>query len=193
MGVYVQKLGDPRVAAVPEPLRFQTRIQTPLFFVQEAIEQNNRRFEFIGQPSDLAGAPLFLLLSPVQDLPFPDSRIGGKMHVKGVCFLSMKTSCTTKFQQCLLRIYMYDRFEFVRGETGLRTFDEFPRRLDQVAVAGEPNIMVRPQAMLIEPGDFLQGVILAAVGITGSVTQFPELTINRHRARGSEGALEFRQ
>ena len=48
-----------------------------------------------------------------------------------------------------------------------RTIDECLRSGQQRAALREPDGRMRPQAFLVETGDFTQGIVAAAMGVTG--------------------------
>ena len=45
--VYADEIGNPLISAITELERLQPRIQSPLFFVERAEEQNHRRLQFV--------------------------------------------------------------------------------------------------------------------------------------------------
>src|SRR5712692_155455 len=63
----------------------------------------------------------------------------------------------------------------------------------QGAVAGKTNGLVGPQAVVVEAGDFAQGVVAAAVGVAGEVVELPELAQDGEAGRSAEGLLQFGQ
>jgi hypothetical protein len=50
---------------------------------------------------------------------------------------------------------------------------------------------MRPQAFLAEKGDFTQGIVAAAMGVTGETIQRLEFAEDRDVNRGAEGLLQF--
>jgi len=50
---------------------------------------------------------------------------------------------------------------------------------------------MRPQAFLAEKGDFTQGIVAAAMGVTGEIIQRLEFAEDRDVNRGAEGLLQF--
>src|SRR6266436_5643064 len=50
---------------------------------------------------------------------------------------------------------------------------------------------MRPQAFLVEMGDFMKGIVAAAMGVTGEIIQRLEFAEDRDIDRGAEGLFEF--
>jgi hypothetical protein len=50
---------------------------------------------------------------------------------------------------------------------------------------------MRPQAFLVEPGDFPQRVVSTAMGIAGEIVQRLELAEDCDIDRGAKGLLQF--
>src|SRR5882724_12078478 len=50
---------------------------------------------------------------------------------------------------------------------------------------------MRPQAFLVEMGDFMKGIVSAAMGVAGEVIQRLEFAEDRDIDRGAEGLLQF--
>lgn len=63
----------------------------------------------------------------------------------------------------------------------------------QGAVAGKPNGLVGPQAVVVEAGDFAEGVVAAAVSVAGEVVELLELAEDGEAGRPAQGLLEFGQ
>src|ERR1700730_18563066 len=50
---------------------------------------------------------------------------------------------------------------------------------------------MRPEALLVETGDFTQGIVSAAMGIAGEVIQRLEFAEDRNIDRGAEGLFQL--
>src|SRR2546427_3621648 len=64
-------------------------------------------------------------------------------------------------------------------------------RSQQRAELREPDVRMRPQAFLVEMGDFMKGIVSAAMGVAGEVIQRLEFAEDRDIDRGAEGVFQF--
>jgi hypothetical protein len=64
---------------------------------------------------------------------------------------------------------------------------------DESAETGEPDSVVRPEAGVVEAGDFAEGIVAAAMGIAGEVIEKFELAEYGEAGAGAEDLFELRQ
>ena len=64
---------------------------------------------------------------------------------------------------------------------------------EQRAETREPDLGMRPQPMLVETGDFPQGIVSATMGVAGEIIQRLEFPEDRDIDRGSESFFQFAQ
>ena len=65
--------------------------------------------------------------------------------------------------------------ELVDEVSGFRVVDERLGGCDEGAGAGEADSAERPQAVFVEVGDLVEGVVAAAMGVAGAGVEIPEL------------------
>ena len=61
----------------------------------------------------------------------------------------------------------------------------------QRAETREPDVLLRPQALVVKESDFAQSIVSAAMGVAGEVIQGYELAEDGDIDRGAEGLLQF--
>jgi hypothetical protein len=80
------------------------------------------------------------------------------------------------------------------GEPATRgLIDEGLNGGNESAVAGEPNRLVRPQAVVIEAGSFAEGIVATAMSIAGQVVQELEFAKDGEVGTGAESDLQLGQ
>jgi Rhodopirellula transposase DDE domain len=80
------------------------------------------------------------------------------------------------------------------GEISTRgTIDECFRGSQKCAETGEPNLCPRPQPVIVKTGDFAQGIVSAAMGVAGEITQRLEFPKDGNVYRGAESLFQFVQ
>ena len=80
-----EKTGQNRVSAAAEPERFQSRVQAALLFIEQAVKQNDRGFQFIRRDLQSGGVGDRgdgLDTAPQQALPLPGRRIGRGVEIQ---------------------------------------------------------------------------------------------------------------
>ena len=78
------------------------------------------------------------------------------------------------------------------GEPSVRSLvDEGLHGSDEGAVTGKPNVIVGPEAGLVEADRFPEGVVAAAMSIAGQVVEELEFAKDGEAGGGAEGLLEF--
>ena len=90
--------------------------------------------------------------------------------------------------------------ELVDEVSGFRVVDERLGGCDEGAGAGEADAGERPQAVFVEVGELVEGVVAAAMGVAGAGVEVPELAERgapadsgteggHHVGQGSDGLL----
>ena len=90
--------------------------------------------------------------------------------------------------------------ELVDEVSGFRVVDERLGGRDEGAGAGEADVGERPQAVFVEVGELVEGVVAAAMGVAGAGVEVPELAERgapadsgtehgHHVGQGSDGLL----
>src|SRR5271169_1414847 len=81
--------------------------------------------------------------------------------------------------------------QFIGEETARGTIDEHFGGGQQRAETREPDVCLRPQSLVVKPGDFAQRIVTAAMGIAGEVIERLELAENGDVDRVAQGLLHF--
>jgi hypothetical protein len=79
---------------------------------------------------------------------------------------------------------MQSIIQFADEIAGGRAVDEGFGGVDQGAEAGEPDGIMRPQAVLVEASNLVEGIEAAAMGVAGSIVELSEF------AKDSDGRGE---
>ena len=96
-----------------------------------------------------------------------------------------------QLMQCVLHIDVQGARQFI-GEISARgTIDECLGGGQQRAELREPDVCLRPQSVVVEAGDFTQGIVSAAMGVAGEVIQRLEFAEDRDIDGGAEGLFQF--
>ena len=93
----------------------------------------------------------------------------------------------------ILHFDVQGRSQFIGEISAGGTVDECFRGGQQGAEAGEPNLCPRPQSVVVKTGDFVQGIVSAAMGVAGEVIQRFEFTEDGDIDRGAESLFQFVQ
>jgi len=88
---------------------------------------------------------------------------------------------------------MQNIVEFLNEVTGLGCLYERGRRLDQRPAHREPDLAVRPQAEVIEPGNVIKGVVATTMRIARSAGQFPEFSESGSSGTSAQSRHQLRQ
>ena len=81
--------------------------------------------------------------------------------------------------------------QFIGAIPARGTMDEGFGGGQQRAETREPDLGLRPQSLLVETGDFAQGIVSAAMGVAGEVIQRFELAEDGDIDGGTESLLQF--
>ena len=182
MRVQAEEFGQNAIAAVSQLDGFQPGEQTTLLLVEQAVEKQDGRFQFIGrylesggigqQRNRLGGLPGAELIA---SLP----AIGGGVKESSGHLGAAQTLGAHQIVEGILDLSMENVGQFI-GEPAVRGLvDEGLDGGDEGAVTGKPNCIVGPQADVVEAGGFAEGIVTAAMGIAGEVIQELELCERR--------------
>ena len=171
--------GDAPVAAPPALERFESGEQPPLAFVEQAGEQHDGGAQLLGhqvgvgqgppesgrghqQPS---GAELMRLVRVVGRAV---EEVAGEL-------VPRQPPVADEFAQGVLGADTEEVVELVDEVSGLGVVDERLGGGDEGAGAGEADAVERPQAVLVEVGELVEGVVAAAMGVAGVGVEVLEL------------------
>src|SRR5437868_6256632 len=166
--------------------------QTTLLFVEQAVEKQNSRFQFLRrylksgsirhQRNGLGGLPGAEL---IPSLP----AIGGGVQKASLHLRAAQTFGAHQIVEGILNLSMEHVGQFVGEPSARGLIDEGLDGGNQGAVTGKPNCIVRPQADVIEAGSFAEGVVTAAMGIAGEVIEGLEFAKDGEVGAGAESVL----
>ena len=177
--------GDAAVAAPPALERFEAGKQTPLALVEQAGEQHDggaqllrhqvgvgqRPHESWGGHQQPSGAQLLGLLRGVGRTV---EELAGEL-VPRQPPVAGERAAVLSLEQRVLGADVEQVVQLVDEVSGLGVLDERLGRCDEGAGAGEADAGERPEAALVEIGEFVEGVVAAAMGVAGAGVEVLEL------------------
>lgn len=194
--VQAEEFGQNAIASVSQLDGFQSGEQTTLLLVEQAVEKQDGRFQFIGRYLEsggigqernrlggLSGAEL------IASLP----AIGGSVQESSGDLGAAQTLGAHEIVEGILDLSMENVGQFIGEPAAGGLVDEGLDGGDEGAVTGKPNCIVGPEADVVEAGDFAEGVVTAAMGIAGEVIQELELSKDGKVGAGAESGFEFWQ
>ena len=194
--VQAEEFGQNAIASVPQLDGFQSGEQATLLLVEQAIEKQDGRLQFLGrylksggvgqQRNRLGGLPGAELIA---SLP----AIGGGVKESPGHLGAAQTLGAHEIVEGILDLSMEDVSEFIGEPTARGLVDEGLDGGDEGSISGKPNCMMGPQADVVEAGGFAEGIVTAAVGIAGEVIQEFELSKDGEVGAGAENRSELRQ
>jgi hypothetical protein len=174
----------------------QTGEQTTLLFVEQAVEKQDSRFEFIGrhlesgsighQGNRLSSLPGVELIA---GLP----AIGGGVQESSRHLRAAQTLGTHQIVEGILDLDMENVGQFIGEPATWRLIDEGLDGGDERPVTRKPDCLVGPQARSVEAGDFAEGIITAAMSVAGEVIEEFEFAKDGEVSAGAESGFEFGQ
>jgi hypothetical protein len=177
--VHAQQLGDLGVAAVADLQCLQARVQAPLAFVEQAVEQHDGGLELVGQHPHTRAQPqcrrFGVVDLPGGQLPPPDRRVGRQVHVAAADCLSGYTPGADQREKRLLALHVQDGLELAGVISGVGRPDQRLDRRQQRPEPREPHRAERPQPQVIKSGDLIEGVEAAPMRVAGAVGQLGQL------------------
>ena len=170
MRIQAEVLGQNAVAAMSQLHGLQTGEQPTLLLVEQAVENQNGGFEFIGRylKSRSSGEQR----NRLRDLPGAElipslSTIGGSVQEASPHLGPPQTSRTHQVMKGVLDLDVECVGQLVGEATARRWIDEGLDGGHQSAMAGKPNGIAEPQAGVVKAGGFAERIVAAAMGITG--------------------------
>jgi len=194
MRVQVKKLGQLTISAMPQFERFQSGVEPALLFVEQAIEQDDRGFQFVWRNLQSGGVPQGgdgLDAAACQELPAAANCIVGAIEIEAGEELA---SDAALFDQVIERVLHFDM------QALGQFFGEIASRgmlhpgfggSEQRAMTREPDSLMRPQSISVEAGDLAQRVVTSAMGIAGERVELLQFSEDRQVHGGAKNTLEF--
>ena len=191
-GVDTEEPGDTGVAAPTAFERFKPCVQSTLAFVEQAGEQHDSGAQLVGhevgirhrseQPrggqQGTPGAQLLRLAGPV----------GGAIQELAGNFLAGQLALLDELAQGILSADVEQVVQLLAELSRWRIADHRRGGGEQGAGGREPHVAERPQPVLVEVDELLEGVVAAPMGVAGTVREFLELA-----KRGASGARTERR
>ena len=177
MRIHIEERGQDRIATHAEFDRFQAGKQAPLLFVEQAVEQENGRFELI--EGDVKGGRVRDQRDDVgratgPDLIFRPSRLGGGVEEPPRDLGASHTTLAHQLVERIVNVDMQPVGEFI-GEPALwRLGDPRLQRRHERPVAREPHRLVGPQTVFIKTSDRSERIEPAPVRVAGEVAEWLE-------------------
>ena len=195
--IQAEEFSQNAIAAMSQLDGLQAGEQTTLLFVEQAVEKQNSRFQFLRrylesgsigyQRNGLGGLPGAEL---IPSLP----AIGGGVQEASRHLRATQTFGSHKIVEGILNLSMEQVGQLVGKPTARGLIDERHDGGNQRAVTGKPNcIIVGPQGSVIEADRFAESVVTAAMGIAGQVIQELEFAKDGEVGAGAESVFEFGQ
>jgi len=184
------------IATVSQLHGLQSGEQATLLLVEQAIEKQNGGLKFVwrylesgsichqrNRQRSLSGAEL------LSSLP----TIGGRVQETSGQVGAAQSFCAHQIVEGIMDFGMKQVGQFVGEATARGLIDESLDGGDQSAIAGKPNVIVGPQACVVEAGSFEEGIVATAMRIAGKVIQELELAKNGQVGASAESAFELGQ
>lgn len=196
MRVQAEEFGQNAIASVSQLDGFQPGEQTTLLLVEQAIEKQDGRFQFIrrylenggiGQQRNRLGS------LPGAELIASLAAIGGSVKESSDQLGAAQTLGTHEIVEGILDLSMENVGQFIGEPAARGLVDEGFDGGDEGAVTGKPNCIVGPQADLVEASGFAEGIVTATMGIAGEVIQELELSKDGEVGAVAESSFEFGQ
>lgn len=194
--IQAEEFGQNAIASVSQLDGFQSGEQAALLLVEQTVEKQDGRFQFIGrylksgrigEQRDRLGGP------PSADLIACLSTIGGGVKESTGHLGAAQTVSADQIVEGILDLGMENVGQFI-GEAAVRgLIDEGLDGGDKGAMPGKPNGIVGPEAGVVEAGGFAEGIVTAAMGIARKIIQEFELSKDGEAGAGPENRLECKR
>lgn len=194
MRIEVEEVGQLAIAATAQLERLQSDIQAALLLVQQAVEQEDGGFQFFLR--DLQQGRIHhrgdgFHGAARKELPLLEGGVEGHVEVQPGDDLAGNSALLSQLMQCVLHFDVQGPSQF-RGEVPAGgTIDESLGGGQQRAETREPDGGLRPQSVVLETGDFTQGIESAAMGVAGQVIERFEFAEDGDIDGGAEGVFQF--
>jgi hypothetical protein len=165
--VQAEEFGENAIASVSQLDGFQPGEQTTLLLVEQAVEKQDGRFQFIGRYLESGG--IGQQRNRLGDLPGAEliaslPAISGGVQESSGHLGAAQTVGAHEIVEGILDLNVENVGQFI-GEAAVRGLvDEGLDGGDESAVTGKPNCIVGPQANVVETGGFAESIITAAMG-----------------------------
>jgi hypothetical protein len=172
VGIQVEEVGQLTITATAQLERLQAGVEAALLLVQQAVEQEEGSFQFLLR--DLQQGRIHhggdaLHGAARHELPSLDDGVDGRVEVQPGDDLAGNSALLSQLMQRVLHFDVQGPSQF-RGEipAGGTINDSFGGG-QQRAETGEPYGCLGPQSVVVETGDFSQGVVSAAMRVAGEI------------------------
>ena len=196
MRIQVEKRRQDRIAPVAESHRFHAGEQPPLLFIEQAVEQQDGGFEFIGGHLQRGGVRDHrdgVSRAAVADLILRASRLGGRVK-KSIHHLGpAQATLPNEVVKRILHGDMQRLGKFI-GEPPLRRPGD-PRFKGghECPMSREPHVLVRPEPVLVKASDLSQRIKASTMSVAGEVIQLPEFAEDGERSGRPQHLFQRRQ
>jgi len=194
--VQAEEFGQNAIAAVSELDGFKSGEQTALLLVEQAVEKQDGRLQFIGRYLESGGIGEQRDRSgclPGAELVASLPAIGGSVQESSGDLGAAQALGAHQIVEGILDFSMEHGGQFISEPTVGRLVDEGLDGGDEGAVTGKPNCIVGPQADVVEADGFAECIVTTAMGIAGEVIQELELSEDGEVGGGAESGFEFGQ
>lgn len=174
MRIEVQKRRQGRIASVPQFDRFQAGDQAALLFVEQAVKQENGRFEVIvghGERAGIGDQRDRVHRATDPDLIFRAPRVGGGVQKATGEGDAAQSTLPHEIVQRILHIDVEPIGEFIGQPALRRPADPRRERMHERAVPGEPDRLVGPQAVVVKASDLTESPAAQGPGHTRCVVR----------------------
>ena len=196
--------GDAPVAAPPALERFESGEQPALAFVEQAGEQHDGGAQLLGHHVGVGQGPPESGRGHQQP---SGAELMGLLRVVGRAveelageLVPRQPPVADELAQGVLGADTEPVVQLVDEVSGFRVVDERLGGCDEGAGAGEADAGERPQAVFVEVGELVEGVVAAAMGVAGAGVEVLELAERgapadsgteggHHVGQGSDGLL----
>ena len=158
------------IAAAPHSRRFEPRVEAPLALVEKAEKQRRRRPQAAARPRcerwrrDRRGGAR-------AKLPAPRIPVSGTIQVAPIELFPGEPPAAGQTAQHVTGGDPRERIELGGEQATRRRRYQRLGGCDKAAMRREPDAVDLPQPVHVEPGEFSQGVVPAAMGIAGPVVK----------------------
>jgi hypothetical protein len=175
--------------------RFHAGIQTTLLLIEQAIEEDNGCFEFIGRDLKQRGISHCqwqdLGCSARADLVSAVAGSGGSVEVVAGYLCPTEALLLDQLAQRFLHLDVQGTCQLFSEVAICRTVDEGFDSGEQSALTRKANRLIGPEAEVIEARNCRQRVVTAAVAVAGEIVEQFKLAEDGEVGAGAESALKL--